>query len=74
MKKKSVKKTTKVDKKRILHESNVTRIPAMHALTDTILLSSRVHVLLLNKKIIEEILYEVITNMLTIDKFFEGDH
>ena len=46
----------------------------MHALTDTILLSSQVHVLLLNKKIIKEILYAVITSMLTIDNFFEGDH
>ena len=45
-----------------------------HALTDTILLSSQVHVLLLNKKVIKEILYAVITSMLTIDKFFEGDH
>ena len=39
----------------------------MHALTDTILLSSQVQVLLLNKKIIKEILYAVITSMLTID-------
>ena len=39
-----------------------------------ILLSSQVHVLLLNKKIIKEIHYAVITSMLTIDKFFEGDH
>ena len=46
----------------------------MHALTDTILLSSQVHVLLLNKKIIKEILYAVITSMLTIDNFFEEDH
>ena len=74
MKKKSVKKTTIEDKKRILYESNLNRIPAMHALTDTILLSSQVHVLLLNKKIIKEILYAVITSMLTIDNFFEGDH
>ena len=50
MKKKSVKKTTTADKKRIPYESNLNRIPAMHALTDTILLSSQVHVLLLNKK------------------------
>ena len=74
MKKKSVKKTTIADKKRILYESNLARIPAMHALTDTILLSSQVHVLLLNKKIIKEILYVVITSMLAIDNFFEGDH
>ena len=46
----------------------------MHALTDTILLSNQVHVLLLNKKIIKEILYAVITSMLAIDNFFEGDH
>ena len=46
----------------------------MHALTDTILLSSLVHLLLLNKKIIKEILYAVITSMLTINNFFEGDH
>ena len=46
----------------------------MHALTDTILLSSQVHVLLLNKQIIKEILFAVITSMLTIDNFFEGDH
>ena len=46
----------------------------MHALTDTILLSNQVHVLLLNKKIIKEILNAVITSMLTIDNCFEGDH
>ena len=46
----------------------------MHALTDTILLSSQVHVLLLNKQIIKEILFAMITSMLTIDNFFEGDH
>ena len=68
--KKSVKKTTIADKKRILYESNLNRIPAMHALTNTILLSSQVHVLLLNKKIIKEIPYAVITSMLTIDNFF----
>ena len=74
MKKKSVKKTAKADKKPVLYESNLNRIPAMHALTDTILLSSQVHVLLLNEKIIKEILYTVITSMLTIDNFFERDH
>ena len=73
MKKKSVKKTTIADKKQILHESNLNRIPALHALTNTILLSSQVHVLLLNKKIIKEILYAVITSMLTVDNFFAGD-
>ena len=62
------KKTTIADKKWILYESNITRIPAMHALTDTILLSSQVHVLLLNKKIIQEILHAVITSMLTIHR------
>ena len=44
----------------------------MHALT--ILLSSQVHVLLLNKQIIKEILYAMIASMLTIDNFFEGDY
>ena len=74
MKMKSVKKTTIADKNRTLYESNLNKIPAMHALTDTILLSNQVHVLLLNKKIIKEILYAVITSVLTIDNFFEGDH
>ena len=47
----------------------------MHALPDTILISSQVQVLLLNKKIIKEILYAVITSMpFFIDNFFEEDH
>ena len=70
MKKKSVKKTTKADKKRILYESNLNRIPAAHA--PTILLCNQVHVL--NKQIIKEILYAMIASMLTIDNFFEGDY
>ena len=70
MKKKSVKKTTKADKKRILYESNLYRIPAAHA--PTILLCSQVHVL--NKQIIKEILYAMIASILTIDNFFEGDY
>ena len=46
----------------------------MHALTDTILLSRQVHVLLLNKTTIKKTPYAVITNMFAIDNFFEGDH
>ena len=73
MRKKSVKKNTKADKKRILYESNLTRKPAMHWPIRFYFLVKFMYCYYI-KIIIKEILYAVIASMLTIDKFFEGDH